>query len=175
MLIEQIEDTGIYSIQIEKIEDHRGVFSKLISQALSFPKIEEVSVVNNRIRGVLRGLHYQEFPYAESKVIVVLDGEIFDVLINLDSLIDDSPETHTFWLGQNHRIQGLVVPPNYAHGYLSTSSTSSILYAMDKPYEPDSARGLRWNDPALKIKWPEMELEISDRDKIWPMIERCKE
>lgn len=172
MLIEEWNDSGIFTLKILDNEDERGVFRKLVNSKLKFPKIEEISYVRNQSSGVLRGLHFQEAPFAESKIIIVLDGAVFDVLVDLRSIEEASPVVYTFWLGESHDFQGLVVPSNYAHGYLSTSDSSSILYAMDKPYEPNFARGLRWNDPFLEIEWPITDAIISERDKNWPNIER---
>ena len=171
MYVEEYFDSGIQTIRINKSVDDRGIFRKLINSDIQFAKIEEVSIVNNETSGVLRGLHFQKAPNAESKVVIVLDGEIFDVIVDLNSLTSSSPSVYTFWLGEEHDIQGLVIPSNFAHGYLSTSNASSILYAMDKPYKPESASGIRWNDPALKISWPTLEMKISERDKSWPTLE----
>lgn len=123
-------------------------------------------------RGVLRGLHFQKEPFAQGKLITVLEGRIFDVIIDLASLPGPGPvrrlcrelsaqEPGWFW-----------VPPGWAHGFLSLEENSLVLYKCTSPYRPEAEGGLRWNDPVLGLEWPETPCLISEKDAAWPLLER---
>ncbi|WP_312972236.1 dTDP-4-dehydrorhamnose 3,5-epimerase [Atlantibacter sp.] len=118
-------------------------------------------------KGVLRGLHYQIEPYAQGKLVRCIEGEVFDVAVD----IRDGSPTYGKWVGvnlsaDNHRQ--LWIPEGFAHGFLTLSERAQFVYKTTNYYHPQSDRGIIWNDPILDIDWP-LELGnqpiISDKDR----------
>jgi dTDP-4-dehydrorhamnose 3,5-epimerase len=122
-------------------------------------------------RGVLRGLHWQEAPHAQGKLVRVAHGAVFDVAVDIRR---GSP-TFGRWFGtelsaDNGRM--LFVPPMCAHGYQTLEDGSEILYMASAMYAPTSVRGLRYDDPAVGIQWPLPPRAVSDQDKGWPVLQQ---
>ncbi len=118
-------------------------------------------------RGILRGVHYQREPRAQSKLVRVVVGEIFDVAVDVRP---DSP-TRGKWVGvmlsaENRRM--LFLPPWCAHGFCVTSETAEVVYKTSAEYEPALESGLMWDDPSIAIDWPVSSPLLSERDRMWP-------
>ena len=128
----------------------------------------QANIASSREKNTLRGMHYQVAPHEETKIVRCIRGAIYDVIIDL------RPNSPTFreWVAvelsqDNHKM--LVVPEEFAHGYLTLTDDSEVFYLVNQFYSPESERGLCWNDPAFNIFWPENEnLIISEKDKKWP-------
>lgn len=168
--------TGAHVVDIEPIEDSRGFFARTVcAQAFAEHRINgafvQQSVSWNRERGILRGLHYQSSPFEEDKLVRVTRGAIFDVIVDLRA---GSPTLHQ-WFGieltvDNHRA--LYVPKGFAHGFQTLANNTEVLYQMTVNFYPEAARGVRWNDPAFNINWPDPENAIlSDRDAKLPLLQ----
>lgn len=119
--------------------------------------------------GVLRGLHYQLNPKAQTKLIRVLTGAIYDVIVD----IRKSSPTFGRWIGvilseYNHRQ--LLVPKGFAHGFCTLVPNTQVLYKVDEYYSPENDRGILWNDPALGIDWPTSSPILSDKDQRHPLL-----
>jgi dTDP-4-dehydrorhamnose 3,5-epimerase len=118
--------------------------------------------------GTLRGLHYQDEPYGEVKLVRCISGSIFDVIVDTRR---DSP-TYLRWFGVELSAanrQLLYVPAGCAHGYQTLEDQSEVLYPVSVPYMPAAERGIRWNDPLFGIAWPDTaERLISAKDERWP-------
>ena len=117
-------------------------------------------------RGVLRGLHYQK-PYTQGKLVSVLIGEVWDVVVDLRR----SSPTFGKWQGftlTGERKEQLYVPHGFAHGFCVLSETALFQYKCTDRYSPESERGIMWNDETLNIPWPVHEPLISDKDKMHP-------
>ena len=151
--------------------DPRGFFMETYKRSVfAAAGIDEVFVQENHSssgRGVLRGLHFQEGPHAQSKLIRVLSGEIFDVAVD----IRPGSPTRGQWVGvtlsaANRRM--MYLPRWCAHGFCVVSEQAEVVYMMTAEYAPAHESGLMWNDPALAIKWPIASPTLSDRDKKWP-------
>jgi dTDP-4-dehydrorhamnose 3,5-epimerase len=119
-------------------------------------------------KGTIRGLHYQVEPFGEVKLVRCARGAIWDVIIDL------RPESSTYmqWFGvelsAGNRRQ-LYVPRNFAHGYQTLVDDTDVMYNVSEFYVPEAERGIRWNDPAFSIDWPQStELTISAKDQNWP-------
>jgi len=172
------ELAGAMIVELETQVDQRGFFARswcareFEAQGLN-PKIVQCSVSYNEKRGTLRGMHYQAEPHPEAKLVRCTRGAIHDVIIDLRP---DS-ETYTRWLGvdlteSNHRM--LYVPEGFAHGFQTLSDGTEVFYQMSAFYEPDCARGVRWNDPHFAIQWPLTDPIISPRDQKFPDFEQGK-
>ncbi len=148
---------GVISIIPKVFTDDRGSFFQAFHhQQYQDIGIDTLFVQDNQSyskQGCLRGLHYQESPHAQAKLIRVLQGEIYDVAVDL------KPDSPTFgqWHGQHlssNRNDQLYIPNHCAHGFYVLSETATVLYKCDHPYHPASERSLRWDDPRLNIQWP---------------------
>jgi len=122
-------------------------------------------------RGVLRGMHFQSGDHAQGKLVRVIDGEVFDVAVDLRP---DSPTLYQWYgvhlSGENHRQ--LLVPRGFAHGYLVLSESALFSYKCDNYYAPRAEGGLRYDDPTIGIEWPEVaaELVVAQRDLDWALL-----
>jgi dTDP-4-dehydrorhamnose 3,5-epimerase len=119
--------------------------------------------------GVLRGLHYQLNPKAQTKLIRVLTGAIYDVILD----IRKSSPTFGQWVGvilSEHNHRQLLVPKGFAHGFCTLVPNTQVLYKVDEYYSPENDRGILWNDPALGIDWPTSNPTLSDKDQRHPLL-----
>ena len=157
------------------IDDTRGFFMETYKRSeFAGVGIDEAFLQSSQSRsnrGVLRGLHYQKPPYAQSKLIRVLNGEVFDVVVDLRP---DSP-TAGRWVGltlnaATPRI--LYVPGWCAHGFCVLSEAADVSYMASTEYAPEHESGIMWNDPAIGIKWPITSPTLSERDTKWPSFAR---
>jgi dTDP-4-dehydrorhamnose 3,5-epimerase len=173
VIFRETEIPGAWVIELDRKEDERGWFARLWDGAVFAergldPRLAQASAAFNHRRGTVRGLHYQAEPYAEAKVVRCTRGAVYDVVVDLRS---DSP-TFTRWVAvelsaANGRM--LYVPEGLAHGYQTLADETETAYFISEPYRPEAQRGVRWDDPAFGIDWPEVEERvISDRDREWP-------
>lgn len=158
---------GVYGVESFNSKDDRGSFLRVFEAPFLEGKFEIIqgSIAINPTENTLRGLHYQENPNAESKLVQCVTGQVFDVILDIRP---DSPsygQHLSLLLGSKQIYQGVFIPKGFAHGYLTLEPNSSLLYFMDQPYNPTSSRGIFWNDPALKINWPCDPVLISERDR----------
>ena len=164
---------GAYLLELEPHGDDRGFFARtwcrdeFAANGLN-PVIAQSSTSHNAREGTLRGLHFQRPPHAEAKLVRCTRGAIFDVIVDLRP---ESP-THTAWFGgelTEKRGNAMYVPEGFAHGFQTLTDHADVLYMISQPYVPQAAAGVRWDDPAFGIEWPEAaERTISDRDRAWP-------
>jgi len=164
--------SGVFVIEAEEIPDERGFFARLFcrdefSRRGLNPNLAQASISVNDRRGTLRGLHYQAKPHEEAKLVRCTQGAVFDVALDLRR---DSPsfgKWHGVSLsGANRRM--VYIPEGCAHGFLTLCDYTEVHYHISEPQFPDSARGVRWDDPAFAISWPEPARVISERDRSWP-------
>jgi dTDP-4-dehydrorhamnose 3,5-epimerase len=131
-------------------------------------RIVQSSTIHSPHRHTLRGLHYQEAPHAENKLVRCTRGSIFLVMVDLRN---DSA-TRNEWLGSELSAGSELlayVPEGFAQGYQTLEDDTEVQYQMSAHYAPDAARGVRWDDPALRIDWPPADQRlISERDRAWP-------
>ena len=162
-----------YLIDVERHEDERGFLARTFCEhefaEHGLPmRIVQSSTIHSPRRDTLRGLHYQEAPHREIKLVRCTRGSIFLVMVDLRP---DS-QTRSDWVGVelsagNERLA--YVPEGFAQGYQTLEDDTEVLYQMSHEYTPESARGVRWDDPAFGIEWPLAENRlISERDQAWP-------
>ena len=134
------------------------------------PDVAQSSVARNVRRGTLRGMHYQVAPYEETKLIRCITGSIFDVVVDL------RPNSPTFRRWQGLELEAstggmIYVPRGFAHGYQTLAEATEIMYLTSQFYQPSHERGVRWNDPALAIRWPIAEPILSEKDRAHPYLD----
>lgn len=172
MRFESLGIPGAWQIELERRIDDRGWFARIFcaeemaAQGIPTAIVQENVSYNSR-RGTLRGLHLQLPPHAEGKHVRCTRGRIFDVLVDLRP----ESETHRQWIGVELSAEAgttLYAPPGLAHGFLTLSDDVEVEYRMTAPYVPSATSGVRWNDPAFGIDWPELPREMSETDANWP-------
>lgn len=159
-------------IDLEPRSDERGYFSRVYChEELKKSGIEFNIVQINRsltnFPGTIRGMHYQNSPKSEDKIVQCLKGEIFDVAIDLRV---DSP-TFGQWVGEllnETNMKMLLVPKGFAHGFQSLREKTVVEYFVSEYYSPAYEAGIRWNDPLFNINWPIKEVTLSSKDGSWP-------
>ena len=166
---------GAHVIETERFEDHRGFFARSFSRAEFLEhglrgEFVEAGVSFNRKQYTVRGMHWQAAPHAQAKLVRCTRGAIYDVMIDLRS---ESP-TYKQWFSQvlteDNRLM-LYIPEGFAHGFQTLEDNSEVFYQLSAGYNPPSERGVRWNDPAFAITWPETErIVINDRDRSFPDV-----
>ena len=168
MIFTETKLKGVFIIQLEKKEDDRGFFARMWdkkefeNRGLNC-EIQQCSISFNKKKGTIRGMHYQEPPYEEMKLVSCTKGKIFDVIIDLRKNSTTFKEWTSFELSaENHKI--IYVPGGFAHGFQTLEDDSEVFYMISQIFRPEYARGIRWNDPVFKIKWPLEKTIISDKD-----------
>lgn len=158
-----------FRIEPEKREDERGFFARTWCQNEFAEhglngRLVQCSVSFNKKKGTLRGLHYQEAPYSEAKLVRCSKGSIYDVAVDLRP---DSPTflQHVAVMLSAGSHAMLYVPEGCAHGFQTLEPDTEVFYQMSEFYHPECARGFRWDDPAFGIGWPADERTISERDR----------
>lgn len=168
--------SGLTLVQRKVTEDHRGFLSRFYCadefRAIGLDKpVAQINHTLTRNKGAVRGLHFQYPPYAETKLVSCLQGEIFDVAVDLRR---DSP-TFLHWHGavlsaQNR--QSLLIPEGFAHGFQTLSEECELIYLHTAAYHPESEGALNVADPKLGIAWPLAITETSERDRNHKLIEQ---
>ena len=173
MKVSQTDFEGLLIIEPKVFEDQRGYFYESYNaNKLKEEGLEYVFVQDNQSKssyGVVRGLHYQLEPYAQTKLIRVLHGKILDVVVDVR---DNSP-TFGKWMSleiSEENKKQFLIQKGFAHGFSVLSDIAVILYKCDKFYSPESERGIIYNDKDLNINWglnPE-DIIVSEKDKVLP-------
>lgn len=167
---------GAYIIDLERLEDERGFFARTFCKN----EFSEYGLHSNWVqssisfsikRGTLRGMHYQVAPYEEAKLVRCTMGAIYDVIVDL------RPDSNTFkqWTGVElaaEKRKMFYIPKGFAHGFLTLIDQTEVFYQMSEFYHPESARGIRWDDPSFQIHWPTELQIISERDRQYPDFSR---
>jgi dTDP-4-dehydrorhamnose 3,5-epimerase len=172
MVIRDTALAGTCILAPELVGDARGFFARLWSaDALEarglVSRFNHASVSFNRRKGTLRGMHYQTAPFAETKLVRCTRGAIYDVVLDLRP---GSP-TLRRWIAAELTAENrclIYIPAGCAHGFQTLADDSELEYMIDAEYSPAHGRGVRWNDPAFGIDWPEDERTMSDRDRQYP-------
>jgi dTDP-4-dehydrorhamnose 3,5-epimerase len=161
-------------VDLERLEDDRGFFARAFCRR-EFDahgvasEVRQANISLSSAAGTLRGLHFQFPPACENKFIRCVRGAVFDVIVDL------RPESPTFLqhtsveLSAENR-RAFVVPPRFAHAFLTLTDDAEVLYLVSEFYTPAEEGGLRWDDPALGIEWPHEVAVISEKDAAWPLL-----
>lgn len=181
MSIIQTNIEGVFIVEPQVFGDERGYFFESFNEE----RFRTETGLNVRFvqdneskskRGVLRGLHFQKEPYAQAKLVRVVQGRVLDVAVDI------RPESPTFGRyvmtelsGENHRQ--MYIPKGFAHGYVVLEDNTIFQYKCDEYYHPEAEGGIAWNDPQIGIDWrlPESEIILSEKDKHRPTLnELCE-
>jgi dTDP-4-dehydrorhamnose 3,5-epimerase len=163
---------GAFVIEPQLFTDERGFFTSTFSRKAFAehgcnPELFECNVSFNRKAGTLRGMHFQDPPHAQSKLVRCTRGAIWDAIIDL------RPESSTFkrWFGAeltaDNRKQ-FYIPEGFAHGFITLGDETEVFYQMGNVYNAAASAGVRWNDPAFGIQWPREVSVIIERDATYP-------
>lgn len=169
MLFRETKLRGAFIIELQKHEDGRGFFARSWCQK-EFEahglnqRMVQCNVSLNKVKGTIRGMHYQVPPCAEAKLVRCTRGAIYDVIIDLRR---ESPtyKQHLSVVLSSNTYEAIFIPEGFAHGFQTLEDNSEVFYQMSEFYAPKHQRGLRYNDPAFKISWPVEDTVISDRDR----------
>jgi dTDP-4-dehydrorhamnose 3,5-epimerase len=175
MILRETPLTGAFVVELESLADERGHFARTFDAELFAERglnarVAQCNTSFNEHAGTLRGLHYQQDPHSEAKLVRVTRGAVHDVIVDLR----DGSSTRCEWFSielsaENNR--SLYIPVGFAHGFQSLLAHSEVHYQMSHPYVADAARGVRWDDPAFAIDWPAPpsgERIVSERDRSYP-------
>lgn len=172
MRFEPLAIPGAYVIEIEPQTDERGFFARTFCAAefaahRLVDRFAQTSISFNAHRGTVRGMHFSADPHAETKLVRCTAGAVHDVIVDLRA---DSPsylKAVSVELSALNR-RALYIPPGLAHGFQVLAGMTEVLYMIDIPFVASAARGIRWDDPAIRIDWPEPISIISQRDSQFP-------
>jgi dTDP-4-dehydrorhamnose 3,5-epimerase len=172
MIFHETPLAGAYIIDLELREDSRGFFARswcrreFEAHGIVAPPVQ-ANISFNRLRGTLRGFHYQAAPFGEAKLVRCSRGAIHDVIIDL------RPGSPTFGrhfavelAAEAHRL--LFVPEGFAQGFQALRDDTEVIYQVSQFYTPEAERGIRHDDPAFGVRWPLPVTVISDKDRAWP-------
>lgn len=188
---------GAYIIELEKHEDERGFFARTFCQeefkahGIDFPVVQ-CNISFNKKKGTLRGMHYQVAPYEEAKLVHCTMGAIYDVIIDMRP----EPPTYKQWLAvvlmatdfdattlvshlSTLNSQPIIsapgsllyIPKGFAHGFQTLEDDTEVFYQMSEFYHPECARGVRWDDPVIRIEWPIADPILSDKDRSYVNVD----
>jgi dTDP-4-dehydrorhamnose 3,5-epimerase len=174
MRFHELPIAGAWAIEVEPSADERGLFARTFDAELFAERglaaeLAQISTSFNARAGTLRGLHYQADPHGERKLVRCTAGAALDVIVDLRP---DSA-THLRWHGVELSAENrtsVYVPRGVAHGFQTHVDGTEMLYLIDVPFVPEASRGVRWDDPAFGVRWPEPpgERVISERDRTFP-------
>lgn len=177
MEIKSTEFKGLYILEPTVFEDHRGYFM----ESYNYNKLKDYGLDYNFVQdnqskssyGVLRGLHFQNPPHAQTKLIRAISGIILDVVVDLRKTSATYGKHFSIELSGQNKKQ-LLVPRGFAHGFSVLTNSAEILYKCDAFYNKSSEDGLRFDDEALSIDWriPQDEIVLSEKDKQYKSFEK---
>jgi dTDP-4-dehydrorhamnose 3,5-epimerase len=174
MKFTETELPGVWLIEPDVHEDKRGFFlESFASREMEAHGLPANFVQDNHARsraaGVVRGVHFQKPPCTQSKLVRVVRGSVFDVVVDLRK----SSTTFGKWLGvtlSEDNKKMLFVPGGFGHGYCTLTADSEFLYKVDAYYSPQHDAGIRWNDPGIGIRWPVSSPALSQKDMALPLL-----
>lgn len=174
MIFTETKLKGAFIIDVKKLEDERGFFGRSYCQqefqAFGLnTSVVQANVSYNKLKGTLRGMHLQNAPYEETKLVRCTRGAICDVIVDMRK----NSLTYKEWIAveltaDSYRM--LYVPEGFAHGFITLEDNSDVTYQVTQAYTPGAERGFRYDDPAFNIKWPIEPVVISEKDLAHPFL-----
>lgn len=171
MKISPLKLKGTYEITLNPHQDERGYFMRTYDEAI----FNQYGMTNNWVqenqslskkKGVIRGLHFQNPPHAETKLVRVVLGAIVDVFVDLRKNSETYGEWDSIELSEGN-YKAVYIPKGFAHGFCTLTENALVYYKVDSSYHRESEGGLKWNDSELGIEWPVSHPLVSDKDSKW--------
>jgi dTDP-4-dehydrorhamnose 3,5-epimerase len=175
MIFRETTLSGAYSVEIEQISDERGFFARSFCTE-EFSKyglttdMAQCNISFNKTRGTLRGMHYQAPPSEEAKLVRCTMGAIYDVIIDIRPTSPTFMKWFATQLNSENRLM-MAIPEGFAHGFQTLTDNTEVSYHMSASYEPQQARGIRFDDPSVNIEWPISNVIVSEKDKSYPLLD----
>ncbi|MBV9673796.1 MAG: dTDP-4-dehydrorhamnose 3,5-epimerase [Verrucomicrobia bacterium] len=166
--------SGVWIVEPQPYKDERGLFARTFCAqefaAQGLPcRFVQCNTSWNRLKGTLRGMHYQLPPSSEAKLIRCTAGSIWDVIVDLRPGSPTYLQHFGIELSAQNRLS-LFIPEMFAHGFQTLEDETEAAYQMSEFYAPELSKGLRYNDPRLAIRWPLPVSSISEKDESWDLI-----
>tara|TARA_B100000767_G_scaffold270876_1_gene295419 strand:- start:625 stop:1155 length:531 start_codon:yes stop_codon:yes gene_type:complete len=166
---------GSFIVDLSKLEDERGFFARAFcneefKNENLVSEIVQANISFNKLKGTLRGMHYQKTPYQETKFIRCIKGSIFDIIIDLRKESPTYKKHFGIKLTAENR-SALFVPKDFAHGFITLEDNTEVIYMVSQSYVPDAEGGIRWDDPEFNLNWPIKPTNISPKDAQWSFFE----
>ena len=165
---------GVYELNSKRFKDERGYFLSCFKNNETIytdnwldRKINQINISNPSLKGSIRGLHYQEYPYCECKIIRCIRGKVWDVAVDLRK----ESSTYKKWVAIqlcSKKNNAIIIPEGCAHGFQTLENNCELLYIHSENYHPNSEKGIRWDDPTINVSWPLPLTQISIRDQSLP-------
>lgn len=167
---------GVFVVETKAFQDSRGAFARLfceseLAQAVAGRRIEQINHSRTAAVGAIRGLHFQQAPHAEMKMVRCLRGRVWDVALDLRKGSPTFLQWHAQELSAANALM-LVIPEGCAHGFQVLEPDSELLYLHTASYAPSAEGGVRFDDPALNVPWPLPVTDVSERDRKHPLIHK---
>lgn len=171
MIFKETSLKDAFIVDLNRLDDDRGFFARTycyneFKEHGMVPEMVQANMSTNKVKGTLRGMHYQIAPHEEAKLVRCVKGALYDVIIDLriNSL------TYKKWIGveltaDNQRA--LFVPKGFAHGFITLVDDTTAFYMVSQFYMPGAESGIRWDDPSIGIEWPIEIKVISKKDSSW--------
>jgi dTDP-4-dehydrorhamnose 3,5-epimerase len=178
MIFTKTKLEGAFIIDLNRLEDSRGFFARAFCQK-EFeahglkPIIAQANIAFNHKKGTLRGMHFQYPPAAETKLVRCTRGAILDIIVDLRPASPTYLQHIAVELNEDNHL-GLFVPERFAHGYQALRDKTETSYQVGEFYTPGSEGGLVYNDPRLGLKWPLPVSVMSDKDKVWKLLDEIE-
>lgn len=176
MQFTETELKGVWLIEPTPAIDDRGSFTRIFCEKEMADcglatRFVQHSRSHSIRKGTLRGLHYQEDPYTEVKLVSCVRGAIFDVVVDLRP---NSPTRHRWQAFEltPRNMKQVYIPTGFAHGFQTLTEDAEVSYLISQFYTPHASTGVRYNDPVFSINWPLMPTAMSEKDKTWPLVRK---
>lgn len=165
---------GLYIVQVNKIEDSRGLFARTYCKkefsAIGFTKeFVQFNHSFNTVKGTIRGMHFQRKPFTETKLVRCIQGSILDVAVDLRKGSSTYLQHFAAELNEEN-MKSILIPDGFAHGFQSLEDNSTLIYHHTQYYTPRADSGVRFDDAALGIRWPLQPVNISEKDHNYNLI-----
>lgn len=174
MKFTKIKIDGPRIVELNTINDERGFFARQYC-AEEFklegldPTIQQINTSNCKKKGTLRGFHYQLKPYGEVKFIRCISGKVLDIIIDVRPESETYLESFSVELSSENRV-AMYIPVGFAHGYMSLVDNSEVMYTSSQKYIPGVEKGVRWNDPSIRLQLPFEPVIVSEKDMNHPNL-----
>jgi dTDP-4-dehydrorhamnose 3,5-epimerase len=165
--LEAVKEIKLVSRKISL--DHRGTFRRIFDTQENEFLPKQISFSRNIHPFTLRGMHFLDEIQQEHKIVECVSGSLFDVIVDCREDSASYLDYTSIRMSEDSEF-AILIPPGFAHGYMTEEPNTSLIYQMSALYDSQNEKGVRWNDPRLKIDWPFQPKYISDKDSSWKLL-----